>query len=85
MNTLSTKNTRRIFAALLSAACLLPTLASCGAKQNPASPEAQAENAVQTGYSTGFPDRPRNVPAGYARRAERDGAVGTRPCRMTTP
>ena len=61
MNTLSTKNTRRIFAALLSAACLLPTLASCGAKQNPASPEAQAENAVQTGYST-ITHPPRTLP-----------------------
>lgn len=62
MNTLSTKNTRRIFAALLSAACLLPTLASCGAKQNPASPEAQAENAVQTGYSTDYPTDPAMFP-----------------------
>lgn len=62
MNTLSTKNTRRIFAALLSAACLLPTLASCGAKQNPASPEAQAKNAVQTGYSTDSPTDPAMFP-----------------------
>ena len=62
MNTLSTKNTRRIFAALLSAACLLPTLASCGAKQNPASQEAQAENAVQTGYPTDSPTDPAMFP-----------------------
>lgn len=62
MNTLSTKNTRRIFAALLGAACLLPTLASCGATQNPASPEAQAENAVQTGYPTDSPTDPAMFP-----------------------
>lgn len=62
MNILSTKNARRIFAALLGAACLLPTLASCGATQNPASPEAQAENAVQTGYSTDSPTDPAMFP-----------------------
>lgn len=62
MNILSTKNARRIFAALLGAACLLPTLVSCGAKQTPASPEARTENAVKTGYPTDSPTDPAMFP-----------------------
>lgn len=55
MNIPSTKNARRIFAALLGAACLLPTLVSCGAKQNLSSPDAQTESTVQTGSPTNYP------------------------------
>lgn len=55
MNILSTKNARRIFAALLGTACLFQTLVSCGAKQNPASPEARTENAVKTEYPADYP------------------------------
>lgn len=77
MNTLSTKNTRanirRTAQRRLSAPdpCIMRCKAesclagSAGGKRRP------------NGVFDGLPDRPRNVPAGYARRAERNGAVGT--------
>ena len=77
MNTLSTKNTRRIFAALLSAACLLRTTYIMRCKAESCLAGSAGGKRRPNGVFDGLPDRPRNVPAGYARRAERNGAVGT--------
>lgn len=75
MNMLSTKPARRIFAALLGAACLLPTLASCGANQPPSSPDAQTNSTVRTEYPSDYPTdsamSPRDTPD-----VRDDGTVG---------